>query len=231
MTGRGFFVTGTDTDVGKTWIAAGLIRSLQRAGLRTVGMKPVSCGCVETASGPRNEDALILIRHSSEPPPPYERVNRYAFVPPMAPHLAAAAAGVTIELAPIRRDFEDLASGADAVVVEGAGGWYVPLNERETVADLARALALPIVLVVGIRLGCLNHALLSAAAIRSSGLVLAGWMANLIDPHALLIEQNIESLRMRLPAPLLGTVPHMAALDAERIADGVTRTGSDPLTF
>lgn len=216
---RGLFVTGTDTDVGKTWLATALLIALRRRGLRAVGMKPVSCGCVETLEGPRNEDALALIKHGSQPTPAYSLVNRYAFVPPIAPHLAATAAGVTIDLASIRRDFEALSGSADVIIIEGAGGWYVPLNEEESVADLAKSLGLPVVLVVGIRLGCLNHALLSAAAIHNAGVPLAGWVANRIDPSALLSDENIASLQSRLDAPLLGIVPHLPRFDGERIAD------------
>jgi dethiobiotin synthetase len=196
MNARGVFVTGTDTDVGKTWVAAGLLVLLRRQGLRAAGMKPVSCGCTQTAEGPRNEDALTLIGHGIEPAPPYALVNRYAFVPPVAPHLAAAAMHTTIDVGLVREDLDALLRQADAVVVEGAGGWHVPLDENKTVA-----------------------ALLSSAAIQASGLAFAGWVANRIDPGTLLAEENIASLRSRIPARFLGTVPYLGALDGERIAD------------
>jgi dethiobiotin synthetase len=218
MTIGGVFITGTDTDVGKTWIAAGLLAGLRRCGVRAVGMKPVSCGCDVTAEGPRNADAVTLIEQGAHGAP-YALVNRYAFIPPVAPHLAAQSAGTTIDLSLIRKDFDELRDRADFVVVEGVGGWYVPLNDRETVADLAKLLDLPVLLVVGIRLGCLNHALLSAAAIQTTGLELMGWVANVIDPHTLRVEENIESLRHRIPAPLLGIVPYLGEFDALAIAD------------
>jgi dethiobiotin synthetase len=216
---RGVFVTGTDTDVGKSWVSAGLLARLRRDGVRALGMKPVSCGCEETAEGARNGDALLLMEHGARPVPAYALVNRYAFTPPVAPHLAAAATRTVIDFDLVRQDFAALAAQGDAVVVEGAGGWCVPLDERRTVADLAQAIGLPVLLVVGIRLGCLNHALLTSAAIQASGLEFAGWIANRIDPAALLAEDNIETLRRRIPAPLLGSVPHLPAFDSERVAD------------
>ena len=217
MSPRGVFVTGTDTGVGKTWIAAGLLLALRARGLRVAGMKPVSCGCETGADGARHADALLLRSCSSDPALAYEAVNPYAFSSPVAPHLAAAATGVKIDTARIRDAFARLTRQADCVVVEGAGGWLVPLDGERTMADLARTLELPVVLVVGMRLGCLNHALLSAAAIRGAGLTLAGWVANTIDPDMLLIEENIAALHSRIPAPLLGTVPALPAFDGERI--------------
>ncbi|HKS94329.1 MAG TPA: dethiobiotin synthase [Gammaproteobacteria bacterium] len=203
---RGFFVTGTDTSVGKTWVATVVIRVLARAGLKTVGMKPVASGSVPTSEGLRNDDALQL-QAAANLPRPYALVNPYAFAPPIAPHLAAAEAGVVIALPRILECFRQLCAGADAVVVEGVGGWQVPLGDSWGVPELARALGLPVILVVGLRLGCLNHALLSARAIESDGLPLAGWIANEIDPGFGRRAANVATLERRMPAPLLADFP------------------------
>ncbi|MGH8414141.1 MAG: dethiobiotin synthase [Gammaproteobacteria bacterium] len=202
---RGLFVTGTDTGVGKTCVATGLVRACVRAGLRTVGMKPVASGCVQTSDGLRNEDALAL-QAAANMPRPYEQVNPYCFGPPIAPHLAAAEVGVVIELPRILAAFTQLCAGADVVVVEGVGGWQVPLSESFGVPELARALALPVILVVGLRLGCLNHALLSARAIRDDGLRLAGWVANGIDPKFEHRAGNLATLIRAIHAPLLADI-------------------------
>lgn len=209
MTIPGLFITGTDTDVGKTWVAAALMAALRARGLRVAGMKPVACGGIETESGVVNEDVLTLLRESSDPAPPRSLMNRYAFAQPIAPHLAAALQHDTIDIGAIIDDLRQLRAGADVVVLEGAGGWEVPISASETVADIARACELPVVLVVGIRLGCLNHALLSSRAIADSGLPFAGWIANRIDPQARSVDENIDTLRRRIPAPLLGTIPHL----------------------
>ncbi|MDX1251354.1 MAG: dethiobiotin synthase [Gammaproteobacteria bacterium] len=210
---RGFFITGTDTEVGKTWVAAVLLAALKARGHTTAAMKPVSAGCIETPEGLRNEDALILQRHATLALP-YERINPYAFAPPIAPHIAAARIGQRIDIAPIKTIFHSIAPQADYMIVEGAGGWRVPLNERETIADLAKALDLPVILVVGMRLGCINHALLSCESITGHGVKLAGWVANSILPDFAELEENIDTLRHRIDAPLLGTLPHMTELDA-----------------
>lgn len=214
---RGAFVTGTDTGIGKTWIAAGLLAALRARGVRACGMKPVASGCEASPEGLRNADALLLRAGSADPAPPYELVNRYAFAPPVSPHLAAQASGRRIDIAPVRDDLLQLAARADYVVVEGAGGWLAPLNDSETMAELARTLALPVVLVVGLRLGCLNHALLSSDAIMRSGLPFAGWIANRVDPDMLSIDANIDTLRQRIAAPLLGVVPYLTTFDGEKI--------------
>jgi len=218
---RGIFVTGTDTGVGKTWVSAGLMATLQGQGLRVLGMKPVAAGCARTADGLRNEDALLLQRQGSHPVD-YTVINPYAFAPPVAPHLAAAQAGVHIEMERIARHYQTLAAEADAVVVEGAGGWLVPLNERESMADLAVALELEVVLVVGLRLGCINHALLTAEAIRSRGCQLAGWVANTLDLHMSKLPQNILTIQQRIDTPLLGLIPYMDALSVDAVAAQLT---------
>ena len=214
---RGYFVTGTDTGVGKTVATLGLMRRLQDRGRRVLAMKPVASGCLRTAQGLRNADALQLQRLGSLLLD-YREVNPYAFEPAIAPHLAAAEAGVRIDIDTIRTGFERLAAQADRVCVEGVGGWLVPLNETRTVADLAAALGLDVILVVGIRMGCLNHALLTAAAIRASGLGLAGWVANLPSPGGERISENIAALEERLDAPRLGTVPFLSDCSAAAVA-------------
>jgi dethiobiotin synthetase len=213
---RGCFVTGTDTGVGKTVIACALLHQLCRQGLKAVGMKPVAAGCERTAQGLINED-VELLRAAGVGPLPREAVNVYAFEPPIAPHIAAQREGTHIDLALIARRFEQLCAQSDAVVVEGAGGFLVPLTEQESFADLAVLLALPVVLVVGMRLGCINHALLTAQAIHDRGLRLAGWVANRVDPGMACFEENVESLRARLDAKLLGVVPFLAPPDPAAI--------------
>jgi dethiobiotin synthetase len=209
---RGLFVAGTDTGVGKTLAACALLHELRRRGLRCVGMKPVAAGVENSPDGPANGDVLDLRRASSWPAPLCE-VNPYCFDPPIAPHLAAHEAGVRIELDRIVRAFRALQAQADAVVVEGVGGFLVPLNEREDAGDLARALGLPVVLVIGMRLGCLNHALLTLQAIGARSLLVAGWIANTIDPHMARFEQNLQALRERIDAPCLGVLPFQAPPD------------------
>lgn len=214
---RGYFITGTDTGVGKTLVSQALLYRLRREHARVAGFKPVASGCEQTGEGLRNADALALQRASSLVMP-YATINPYAFAPPIAPHLAAAQAGVRIELEKIAACIHSVA--ADAVVVEGVGGWLVPLNETQTVADLAVLLKLPVILVVGLRLGCLNHALLSVADMRARGVAIAGWVANPIDADFAFADANIEALHMRLRLPLLARMPWMSEADAiESAAD------------
>jgi dethiobiotin synthetase len=205
----GVFITGTDTGIGKTLAAATLLAALNAKGYRAVGMKPVASGCSETADGLRNDDAERLIAHSAGSPD-YRLVNPYALATPIAPHLAAAEAGTQIRLDPIVAAFTALSTNADCVVLEGVGGWAVPLSPTLMQADLVRALKLPVILVVGLRLGCINHALLSARAIQNDGCTLIGWIGNGIDPAMARVDDNIETLRARLPAPLLGVLPASA---------------------
>lgn len=209
----GVFVTGTDTGVGKSVASACLLHALRARGLRAVGMKPVASGCERTPGGWRNEDALLL-QAASDPVPAYDDVNPYALPAPLAPELAAADAGVTLEPATIRAAFARLAGRADRVVVEGVGGWAAPLSATLDQVDLVRMLDLPVVLVVGLRLGCINHARLTARAIEADGRRLAGWIANDIDPGMQRADDNFRMLRERLPAPCLGRVPHLDGLDA-----------------
>lgn len=202
---RGLFVTGTDTGIGKTTISLGLMRAFQERGERVTAMKPVASGCERGESGLISDDARRL-QSSSSIALPYEHVNPYAFEPPIAPHIAADAVGMRIEGEVIERAFQRVAEGADRVIVEGVGGWLVPIGQRRTMAHIAQALALPVIMVVGVRLGCINHALLTADAVNASGLRLAGWIANRVDPDCLAVEGIIATLRGWLRAPLLADV-------------------------
>lgn len=212
----GVFVAGTDTGVGKTLAASALLHAWRRRHARVVGMKPVAAGALRIGDRWTCEDAEALRAASSIEVPP-ELDNPVLLPEPMSPHLAAARAGLGVDIDHIVRCYRELAGRADAVVVEGAGGFLVPLDEHRTGADLARALALPVVLVVGLRLGCLNHALLTAEAIRARGLALAGWICNRIDPAMREPEGNIAYLRARLVAPLLADIGFGAAPDPRRI--------------
>lgn len=187
-------------------VAVALLQAMSSRGMRVVGMKPVAAGSARTATGLVNEDVVALTQASSIAVP-RELMNPYCFEPAIAPHLAAAAAGARISLERIFENYRALAACADRVVVEGAGGLMVPLNDREDFADLIHGLCLPVVLVVGMRLGCLNHALLTAEVMRRRGLRLAGWVANRIDPHMAEFEANRDALAARIEAPLIGTLP------------------------
>jgi dethiobiotin synthetase len=213
---RGCFVTGTDTGVGKTLVSAGLIWALRRHHARVVGMKPVAAGLVLHEGAWVSEDVLAL-RAASSLAVPAELDNPVALPEPLSPHLAAERAGRHVPLALLQERCVQLQACADFVVVEGAGGWLVPLNEAETLADLAAALALPVVMVVGLRLGCLNHALLSAQAIAASGLTLAGWVANRIDTDMACPEDNLRYLERHLAAPCLGRIPWLAQPDPRNL--------------
>ncbi len=215
---KGVFVTGTDTDCGKTEIALALMVGLRERGLSALGMKPVASGCERTADGLRNEDARRLQAQGSRDQP-YELINPYAFEPPIAPHIAAGQAGVEIELDVIKSGAERLAAEADYLIVEGVGGWRVPLGPSLSVSDLPSTLDLPVILVCGIRLGCINHSLLTVESIRASGARLIGWAANQIDPYMLSCDENLATLAALLTVPCLGVVPWMATPDPRRVAE------------
>ncbi len=205
--GHQFFIAGTDTDVGKTLIATGILAAANEQGLSTVAIKPIAAGCEETAAGLRNEDALLL-QQAMSLELPYEQVNPVALKPAIAPHIAAQQVGkrlVVSQLAGYCRGV--LMQRADLAVIEGAGGWRVPLNQVETLAGLAKELNLPVILVVGVKLGCINHALLTAEAIANDGLPLAGWVANRLDADMPCYEENILTLKSLIRAPCLGEVP------------------------
>jgi len=221
---RDFFVTGTDTGVGKTLVSSALLRAWRGRGRSVAGLKPVASGSVPTPDGLRNEDALALQAESSRPWP-YEVVNPYAFEPPVAPHVAAAEAGVEVRLDRILACFGELRQASDTVVVEGAGGFLVPLGPQWSFADLPRALGLEVILVVGLRLGCLNHAFLTAEAVAARGLTLAGWVGSLVDPRFERLPENLASLHAGLPAPCLGVIPHLSPPDLDRAAAALDRIG------
>jgi len=210
---RGFFVTGTDTGVGKTFVACALLHAFANRGLRTVGMKPIAAGAVLAGTRLVNDDVAAL-RAASSVSAPEDLVNPYCFGPAIAPHIAAAEAGVEIEDERLKCAYVELAGLADCVIVEGAGGFRVPLGDRLDMRDLAVRLGLPVILVVGLRLGCLNHALLTAESVESAGLQLAGWVANRIDPDMARADENVQALQTRLRAPLLAHIPYCGTKDA-----------------
>jgi dethiobiotin synthetase len=215
---RGVFVTGTDTGVGKTLVCAALIHALRAAGARPVPMKPVAAGAIEVDGQLVNEDTLALMQAARMPRTAAADVTPVLLREPMAPHIAAARENRAIDLEPIRAAYLRIAAAGDFTVVEGVGGFMVPLGDALDTVDLARTLGLPVLLVVGVRLGCLNHALLTARAIESSGLRLAGWIANRLDPEMLAPGENIAALTGRLAAPLLGRFDFEARPDAAALA-------------
>ena len=209
-----YFVTGTDTGVGKTLISCALLHAYAAQGKRVAGMKPVAAGCDEDDL---NDDVKQL-RAASNILASLGQINPYSFLHPVAPHIAARNAGVRIDLGRILTSYRELASQSDVVIVEGAGGFCVPLNDTEDSADLALQLGLPVIMVVGMRLGCINHALLTALAISDCGLKCAGWVANVLDEGMPAFQENIEALERRVGAPLLGVVPFMKQPDARAAA-------------
>tara|TARA_B110000305_G_scaffold7989_1_gene7856 strand:+ start:1136 stop:1804 length:669 start_codon:yes stop_codon:yes gene_type:complete len=212
------FVTGTDTGVGKTQVASALISLLKQRGQRVAGMKPIASGCHITSDGLRNDDALVLNQQANIQLN-YGDINPYAFELPIAPHIAAKKVEVEIDASVIHRQFYQIQKKADSVVVEGAGGWFVPINNKLTMADVAIRLGLPVVLVVGIQLGCINHALLTVEAIKCSGLPFYGWVANNIVENTE-SDAIVESLKDRILAPCLGVVPVLSA--SQLVMDHIT---------
>ena len=208
---KGFFVVGTDTGVGKTLGSCGLLHAFSANGNKVVGMKPVVTGC-------ENGQWLDveLLATASNVDVPREHRNPYAFASALAPHIAAAADNIKIDLTVIHQAYIELSKNADVVIVEGVGGFLVPLNDQQDGADLTKILGLPVILVVGMRLGCLNHALLTAKAIQAEGLHLSGWVANCIDPNMMAIDENIDTLKQRLDCPLLGVLPFDEKVDKQR---------------
>jgi len=205
---QGFFITGTDTGVGKTFVSCALLHAFAAQGYRVAGMKPVAAGCRNQEGSLLSEDVEQL-QAASNLQLPAALVNPYAFEPPIAPHIAAAEAGVEVSIPVIVDHFKQLQQKADIVIVEGVGGFCVPLNTTEDTSDLAAALGLPVILVVGLQLGCINHALLTAQAIRHKGMRLAGWVANHVHHDGMAAsEENIATLQQRLGAPLIGLLPH-----------------------
>lgn len=225
---KSFFITGTDTGVGKTRITLALMTVLKQRGLRVMGMKPVATGCVLSPSGPRNQDAE-MIRACCGVEMPYELINPYAFVPPIAPLFAARAIQVRIDKSEIVKAFGALSARADTVLVEGVGGWRIRLGKDLQMSDLVRSLQLRVILVVGLRLGCINHALLSVAAVRNDGLPLAGWIANHIDPGYDHIEETVKLLSEEIPAPMIGLTPFSVENDNAATAACLSTAGMEVL--
>ena len=213
-----YFVTGTDTEVGKTFVSAALLEALNKKGLSTLGLKPVAAGCELDDGLWKNEDALFLQKAASVSLP-YELVNPIALPDAIAPHLAAENQGISLSVKNIISLLQGgLNEPAEVTLIEGAGGWYVPLNKREFFSDFVVALSLPVILVVGIRLGCINHALLTVEAIQQTGLPLTAWVANCIDPNMSSAQQNIRTLEASISAPCLGVVPYLPSGLSEEAA-------------
>lgn len=216
-----FFITGTDTDAGKTVAACTLLEAFRQRGLRTIALKPIAAGCEEIDGLLCNSDALALQQAMTEDLP-YEQINPIALKAAIAPHIAAQLEDRRLQASRIAGLIRGAAmTPADVVLVEGAGGWLVPLNERQTLADLVRELQLPVILVVGMKLGCLNHALLTARAIYQDGLRIAGWIANCVTPEMEQLDANIETLQSMLSAPCLGVIPHQCPPDFAKLASSV----------
>lgn len=219
------FITGTDTEVGKTWATLGIMARFQAQGLAVKGMKPVASGSEWHDGKLRNSDASLIQAQSSRSPA-YEQVNPYTFAEPIAPHIAADKQRVGIDMDRVSAAFDELDRSGDLVIVEGIGGWRVPLSDKLQTEDLVRRLKLSVVLVVGLRLGCINHALLSAEAIQASGLPFAGWLANCICPDYTEQQATLDYLRAHIPAPMSGCIPYLDELDAAAI--GATINLADP---
>ncbi|GAB6139877.1 dethiobiotin synthase [Methylosoma difficile] len=207
---QSYFITGTDTNVGKTWATIALMRAWQQQGRSVLGMKPVASGCTYADGELKNDDALLIQAHASLPLA-YRQINPFAYVEAVSPHIAGT--HNPADFAVIRRQFDELKAQADVLLVEGAGGWYSPMNAQQSNADLAVALALPVILVVAMRLGCINHALLSQQAIQQSGLPLVGWIAVCSQADMAYLDGNIATLKSGLATPLLGVLPYLENAD------------------
>lgn len=218
------FVTGTDTEIGKTLVSSAILHKLAASGLRACGMKPVAAGA-ELRDGQLHNDDADMLFNAGNVHLPASITTPYMLREPAAPHIAAALEGVTIESAPLIAAFAEIQAASDAVVVEGVGGFRVPFNDDFDSADLAAQLNLPVILVVGMRLGCISHALLTVEAIVARGLVLAGWVANTVDPDMSFEQENIEALAQRIPAPLLGRVPRLPTPTAAAAAEFIDLAG------
>ena len=219
---QSWFVTGTDTEIGKTWCTLALIQHFKNQGLRVAGMKPIASDCQHTKAGLRNSDAEQILK-LSELDVPYEWVNPYAFELPIAPHIAAKQAGKIIEIKGIIEKYRPLAERSDVVIIEGVGGWRLPINDTQSLKDVVLALEVPVILVVGLRLGCINHALLTAEAIARDGCTLAGWIANPIDRH-FNAQDSVETLKAHLGVPLLASLPFLATKDISQLAETMQKT-------
>jgi dethiobiotin synthetase len=230
MSARGLFVTGTDTGVGKTVVSCALVRALRAQGAAVAVMKPVASGSLRTAQGLRNEDALALIEASGTQAP-YEQINPYCFEPPISPHIAADEARIEVDTSKIRHLYSELAVGADWVIVEGAGGWFAPISAHQTMADLAWALTVPALMVVGVRLGCLNHAQLTRLGIEAHGVSFAGWVASCVDPDMARRNENLAALERLLGEPALEILEHAPQGAAPCLAQCAAKLARTPISF
>jgi len=225
MAKQWLFITGTDTDVGKTVVACGFLAAANQQGLRTAAIKPVAAGCEVTEQGMTNSDALQLQAAASHKLS-YQQINPVALEPAIAPHIAAAEAGVRMSASRLVGYCRGVSLlPVDMVIIEGAGGWRVPINSRETLADVAQELECAVIVVVGMRLGCLNHALLTMEAIRRDGLQIAGWVANILDTEMPRLQENIDTLKQSINEPCLGIVPRLDDLSPEQVATFLTVPG------
>jgi dethiobiotin synthetase len=220
---QGYFVTGTDTGIGKTWTTAALMQYFKNQGKSVLGMKPIASGCHELDGQLYNEDALLLQEHASVTVP-YQEINPYTFALPVSPHIAAKQAGVEINIASIVKKYQQLEKKADIVLVEGVGGWLVPLNAQQDISDLAQALGLPLIVVVGMRLGCINQAKLTFAAIKQKGIVCKGWIASCVEQDMLVLDENIQTLREATSMPLLAVFSNTDKLDVKKFAEKIDKT-------
>ena len=226
-----FFITGTNTEIGKTWMTATLLTGLKEAGYSTLGLKPIASGCESTKDGLRNEDALCLQTHSTVSLP-YQLINPFSFEAPAAPHLLAQKENVDLSVEQLlQRCNTALSESVDYLLVEGVGGWQVPLNNHEMLGDFAMALGFPVILVVGMTLGCLNHALLTVESIRQTQLPIAGWIANRVDKDMLFFDENLQTLKDRIHAPCLGVVPYQESFDPSAMAKNLNLTLLEEFSF
>ena len=216
----GYFITGTDTGVGKTWVTLVLMKAMQNKGKVVAGMKPVACGCKETRDGLRNDDAVKILKQSNQSLD-YNTVNPYAFQHAIAPHIAAGLVGVMIDIEKIAGEFEKLIKDSDCVLVEGIGGWCVPLGGDIMLSELVNRLDLPVILVVGLRLGCINHALSTVRAIRTDGVNLCGWVSNQLDKDYLFTQETIDTLKKRLACPHIADLAYMKDFEPDKMLDRI----------
>ncbi len=213
---KGFFITGTDTNVGKTWATIALMRHFKNQGYSVIGMKPVAAGCEWQDGVLKNQDALLMQENASLAID-YQMINPYAFEMPVSPHLAAAGKN-SVQLNVIEKTFDELKEKSDVIVVEGAGGWLAPLSFNYDIADLAKTLHLPVILVIAIRLGCINHARLTFQAIQAEKVVCAGWLAMIVDPKMPMKTENIAMIKGKISAPLIGVLPYSEQMDFNLLA-------------
>jgi len=214
---KGVFITGTDTGIGKTWFTLALMGELKKQGQKVSGMKPIASGALLTEGKLENEDACQIMEHCSAPTE-YELINPFVFELPVSPHIAADQAGKKIKFQEITSCYKKLASQCDNIIVEGVGGWRVPISEDKSIVDLVRVLELPVILVVGLKLGCINHAILTAEAIKADGIKLVGWASNRVDNGYLCPKETIATLQNALSCPLIADMPFMERYDQDKFS-------------